>query len=65
MTTRIRITNEGPHRAVIGSPTERHFIAAGESVTMQMGDKHPVVCTEYEVDANELGALILPADFKQ
>lgn len=65
MATRLRISNEGPHHIVVGSPGERHLINAGQSVTMEVKEKHPVVVTEYESDLQELSTLVLPEGFKQ
>lgn len=65
MTTKVRIINEGPHHIIVGSPSGREFINAGQSTTLQVYEKHPIVVTEYESDLNELTSLVLPEGFKQ
>ena len=65
MSTKVRIFNEGPHHIVVGTPTERGFVSSGDAMTMQVGDKHPIVITEYESDLNEVSALVLPEGFRQ
>lgn len=65
MATVVRIINEGPHSVIVGTPTERAFVDAGSSQTMQVSEGNPIVVTEYERDMNEIGALVLPEGFKQ
>lgn len=65
MATRVRVINEGPHSIIVGTPTERAFVDAGASQTLQVSEGHPIVVTEYERDMNEIGALVLPEGFKQ
>lgn len=66
MTTRVRVINDGDqHHIIVGSPTERHVVDKGQSITLQVGEKHPIVITEYEADLNELNALVLPKGFRQ
>ena len=65
MTTRIRISNEGSTRIIVGSPTSRNVLPAGDSMSVEVGDKHPVVVTELESTLNEMSDLILPEGFKQ
>lgn len=65
MTTKVRIINEGPHHVIVGSPTGREILNAGQATTLQVYEKHPLVLTEYESDLNELNSLILPEGFKQ
>lgn len=65
MTTKVRVINEGPHHIVVGSPSGRELLNAGQSTTLQVFEKHPIVVTEYESDLNELSSLVLPEGFKQ
>lgn len=57
--------NEGPHHIVVGTPSGREFLNAGQSTTLQVFEKHPIVVTEYESDLEELSTLVLPESFKQ
>jgi len=65
VTTKVRVINEGPHHIIVGTPDVREIINAGQSTTVQVYEKHPVVVTEYESDLNELSTLVLPEGFKQ
>lgn len=65
MATKVRIINEGPHHIIVGTPTSREFLKAGVGTTLEVAEKSPIVCTEYESDMNELGAIVLPEGFKQ
>lgn len=65
MTTRVRISNEGPHHIIVGTISHREFLKAGVSTTLAVGEKAPIVITEYESDFNQLGELVLPEGFKQ
>lgn len=65
MATRVRVINEGPHSIIVGTPTERAFVGAGNSQTLEVSEGHPIVVTEYEADFNEISELVLPEGFKQ
>lgn len=65
MATRVRVINEGPHSIIVGTPTERAFVDAGTSQTLEVSEGHPIVVTEFERDMNEIGSLVLPEGFKQ
>lgn len=65
MTTRVRISNEGPSRIIVGTPSSRSVLPPGESTTVSVGDKFPLVVTELESTLNELSDLVLPEGFKQ
>jgi hypothetical protein len=65
MATRVRVINEGPHHIIVGTPTDRAFIDAGNSQTLEVSEGHPIVVTEYEADMNEISALVLPEGYRQ
>lgn len=65
MTTKVRVINEGPHHIVVGTPSSRELLNAGQSTTLQVFEKSPIVVTEFESDLNEISTLVLPEAFKQ
>lgn len=66
MTTKVRIINDGgPNHIIVGTPTSREVLNPGQATTLQVGDKMPIVISEYESTLNEISSLVLPEGFKQ